>query len=221
MDAWRELANLLVPSGCVLCARSGWSLCDLCRSSLSLRLEAVERHGLCGFRLTSYQPEVASTIDQFKEHGVTEVAYRWLDGCDFETLTNQFKFDCVVPIPSSPKANRVRGYAPANELAKALRTNLRLQSQWPPGAQVLSALSRTPDTLDQAGLSIAMRWRNLEGKFLATKALAGRRILLVDDIVTTGATLLEAARAIEVAGGQAIGFFCFAETELRKQTDFS
>lgn len=217
MDAWREFFNLLVPSTCVSCKTSGWSLCDVCLQKLELALRPVSRENLGGFCLTSYRPAVAELVAAFKEQGVTELATLWLQKADLTALCEEFGFNHLVPLPSSTSSNRARGFSPADEVAKALLA--RLRGSQVAGIRVSRVLSRSSDAADQASLAVGQRWLNLADKISARGNLKGRRVLLVDDIVTTGASMLEAARALEQAGATVVGFFCVAETLLREQTD--
>ena len=220
MQAWRELFNLLVPSTCISCKKVGWSLCQDCQQLLELSIRPVHRENLHGFCLTSYSPAVASQIAEFKEQGVTELAALWFQNIDTSALCEEFHFNYLVPLPSSSASTRERGFSPADEVAKALRLRMQMQNSRVANVSVLRVLTRDTDVVDQASLPVGQRWLNLAEKISVRRNLNGRRVLLVDDIVTTGASLLEAARALERAGAIVVGFFCFAETLLRDQTDF-
>jgi predicted amidophosphoribosyltransferase len=70
---------------------------------------------------------------------------------------------------------------------------------------------------DQSRLGSRERHDNLSGSMKASPRVNGQLVILVDDIVTTGATILEAARAIRQEGGQVLGFVTFSETLLKTQ----
>ena len=86
--------------------------------------------------------------------------------------------------------------------------------------RVKAALRFVKVVLDQSGLSIEQRKSNLSGSMQASRDVLGQRVILLDDVVTTGATLLEAARAIAAAGGEVVGFLTFSETILKTPAKF-
>jgi len=106
----------------------------------------------------------------------------------------------LAAVPSTRAALRRRGYDPV--LLVLARTGSR-------SAQVLRP-ARAHRV--QKGLGRAERHENLHGVHRARRSLHGRRFLLVDDVVTTGATLAEAARAIRDAGGEVVGAVAIAAT---------
>lgn len=107
--------------------------------------------------------------------------------------------DAVVPVPMHWSRKMWRGVNSAETLAECVARRLEL----PMAAHLLS---RSKRTAPQARLSIPRRRANVRGAFRAGKHrdLAGARILLIDDIMTTGATLNEAARILRAAGAESI-----------------
>ena len=117
----------------------------------------------------------------------------------------------LVPIPTSRRSRRERGCDLVDELA---RSAARLLRRVGIDAQVSQALAPARDTVDQVGLSAAQRASNLQGAFrLRTgRALTGRDVVVVDDILTTGATVSEAVRVLGVAGHRPVGIAVVAST---------
>jgi len=106
----------------------------------------------------------------------------------------------LVTIPSSRKAWRGRGFHPVELLlARA-------------GLTGTPVLRQVGGTTDQVGLGREARAGNRHGSLLARRPLAGFRCVIVDDILTTGATILEARRAVLEAGGEVLGLATLAET---------
>jgi ComF family protein len=114
--------------------------------------------------------------------------------------------DVVAPVPLHPRRLRERGFNPAALLARACARETRAGF-----APVL--LVRRRDTPSQTGLARAARRRNVAGAFVA-RANAPPRVWLVDDVVTTGSTLAEAARALRRAGAQEVVGVCLAQRPL-------
>jgi len=116
--------------------------------------------------------------------------------------------DLVVPMPLSAARLRERGFNQAALLARPLA----------PGRCDGATLLRIRDTPPLSGLTRAARQAQVRGAFAVEPAraarLAGRRVLLVDDVMTSGATLHEAARALRIAGAVSVSALVFARTPL-------
>ena len=113
----------------------------------------------------------------------------------------------VVPVPLDPERKRQRGYNQAELLASAVAREL--------GLPMLAArsLRRVRPTTTQTGLSRTQRRENVKDAFVADKSLvAGRIILLVDDVMTTGATLDSCARALCTAAAREVLALTVART---------
>lgn len=115
--------------------------------------------------------------------------------------------DLVLPVPLSAERLAERGYNPAQLLAQALA----------PRRVRTGLLLRTRHTPPQHGLPRAERLKNVRGAYavdpLKTSQLHGRRVALVDDVMTTGASLREAALALRAAGAAHITALAFARTD--------
>jgi ComF family protein len=112
--------------------------------------------------------------------------------------------EAIVPVPLHPARVRRRGHAPASVLAAAAGRAL--------GDPVLRALLRIRDTPSQTGKGRAARRLNVAGCFAATAGALPARLWLVDDVVTTGATLGEAARVLRRSGARHLAALCLART---------
>jgi ComF family protein len=121
-----------------------------------------------------------------------------LDGCDW-----------IAPVPLTPARLSERGHHTPWELVKAL-------VRQHPRPACADALARLSDGPAQHRLARAERLRNLASAFVVPPqrlaALAGRRVLLIDDVTTTGATLLAAAQALRAAGVSGVDALVFART---------
>lgn len=118
--------------------------------------------------------------------------------------------DMLIPIPLSPGRQAERGYNQVTLVAAplALKRNLPLRA---------AALRRIRETRSQVGLNAQQRRENVQHIFQANSRLvAGKRILLMDDVITTGATIADAARALREAGASAVYAFSIARAPLEQ-----
>jgi predicted amidophosphoribosyltransferase len=122
----------------------------------------------------------------------------------------------LVPAPSSRRARRTRGHDPARDLALRCARGLRRRGL---DVRVVPALAQVRRVQDQAGLGAADRQHNLRGALAVLPGwaahLAGRECVVVDDVVTTGATLLDCARALDGAGARVSAAATVASTRRR------
>lgn len=105
----------------------------------------------------------------------------------------------VVAVPTSPKKKRKRGYGHAEEIADACAEALGI-------VRTTDALQFTRSVADQTKLNARQRKANLKGAFAVRDGLSfeGRDVLVIDDVMTTGATMTEAGRALKAAGAKSV-----------------
>lgn len=115
----------------------------------------------------------------------------------------------LVWVPSGRRAVRRRGHDPLRGVVEVAVRRL-----WADGVPVsmMDALRQRGRVADQAGLTARQRAANLQGAVEARACVAGRRVVLVDDVVTTGSSLAEAARALRAAGAEVTGTATIAAT---------
>lgn len=150
-------------------------------------------------------------MTEFKEKGSFALANVLIDHLLTESIRAevlQTGAEVLVAVPSSAKSFAKRGFVPAQVIALRFAKHLQLRT-------LPKALWLTRRASDQAGLDQEARATNLVGVMAAAAWLKGRRVLLVDDIVTTGSSLIEAARAASAVGAQVVGFATLAETILK------
>lgn len=111
--------------------------------------------------------------------------------------------DLVIPVPLHRGRQFMRGYNQAREIARGLADSLAIEVD-------AAAARRVRATPDQIGLTAAARRRNLRGAFAVTRNLSGLHVALLDDVMTTGATLDELARTVRQAGASRIEAWALA-----------
>ncbi len=114
--------------------------------------------------------------------------------------------DTVIPIPSRKSAARKRGRQFIEEIARIVSL--------PSSIRIATPLEHSRSVRDQSGLGYTQRWNNLKGALVVASEPVGLgRVLLIDDLITTGATLNEAARALRYAGIEVVGAVTAAITQ--------
>jgi len=225
--AGRQATDWLFPPRCAVCGSSGSFLCRRCRESLPQA--RLPRCGVC------WQPGARSTCANCERSrpafdglcspyvfraGVRELVY----GLKYQyqsvlaepmsellyrfLLDNPLPADVVVPVPLFPRRERVRGYNQSALLARALARKIGLPTEE-------QTLVRARNTASQARTgNVDERRVNVRGAFECRgRQLAGKRVLLVDDVSTTGATLDSCARALLSGGAASVWAFAFAHED--------
>lgn len=187
------LIDLVFPPTCGNCGRVDARFCAACRGELArcpVDITRFSLDGLDGFCATGKQADLlASAVKAFKYAGATDL-------CDLlsqrliATLSQQgWEFDAVLPVPLHADRLLERGYNQSALLAERLAQTHGFRYE-------PALLGRIRNTSQQARLSGRERLQNVAGAFAADPAVTGLSVLLIDDVVTTGATLSECAAAL-------------------------
>jgi predicted amidophosphoribosyltransferase len=211
------LLDLVLPRACSGCGASARLLCDGCRSLLAAPPVGVVHPrpcppGLPPVRaLAPYEGSLKRLLLAHKERAQLGLSAPL--GHALAAVVAGFGAGPYVlcPAPSSRAAVRSRGYDHSGRLARAAAGQLRREGS----TVIVRALLVPARTVrDQAGLTSAERAANLHGALRGTGGPAVR-VVLVDDVVTTGATLVEAARALVAEGHQVLGAAVLGATSRR------
>jgi ComF family protein len=174
--------------------------CALCRMGLR-GFDAVYSYG-------SYEGTLRQLVHLFKYSGVRPLA-RPFGRFMIQALPRDASFDFIVPMPLHWFKQWQRGFNQADLLAR------EIGKKW--GVPVRPVIRRRRATSPQAGLTNAKRRANVQGAFRIArgKPLQGMRVLLVDDVVTTGATASACARVLKRAGAAHVALLALARTDRR------
>jgi ComF family protein len=215
--ALNRVAAHLLPGSCLLCAADSAAglLCPACAADLPELPAALcpqcgdettlgERCGAClkdppafarTLALFRYEFPVDRLVQALK-YGHQLPLATWF-GARLGKMLVAADHDLVLPLPLHLTRLRTRGFNQSLEMARPIARALGVAID-----PIL--LSRTRATPPQADLPLKERARNVRGAFACAGDLTGKRVLLVDDVMTTGATLREAARILKIHGAGTI-----------------
>ncbi|MGC8793004.1 MAG: phosphoribosyltransferase family protein [Bryobacteraceae bacterium] len=232
--------SLLFPDECRVCGRPLWRasripvcdaclrppeplsaehFCACCRTPFLNRapldgdgLCALCRRGLNGFDAAyswgAYEGRLRELIHLFKYGGVRPLG-RVLGEWIALAMPREERFDAIVPVPLHWRRRWRRGFNQSEVLASAIARRY--------GTKVSRVLRRVRATASQAGLKHSARRANVAGAFRVRRgaSLPGLRVLLVDDVMTTGATASACARALKEAGARYVAVLTLARADRR------
>jgi ComF family protein len=223
------ILNLIYPEDCFICATPVFrhqdrAVCDGCWTKIGRLRIAPPWCALCGLPFQGpdipethvcgrctletpaysgarsfgyYTAELGALVQAFKFDGrrnLVTLIVPMMVQTFFESWARD-DFDVIIPVPLHPRRERERGFNQAYLLARSLAGCLSLPIR-------PRALQRVVHTAPQVGLNDRQRERNMQGAFScrSSEDVTGRRVLLVDDVMTTGATVASASRAL-LGGG--------------------
>ncbi len=223
-----SLLNLIFPDRCFICTlpiarRQDCGICDSCwNKTIALQIRPP-RCSSCGLPFQSfyddsehlcadcilqmpsfsgarsfgyYTAELSRLIQEFKFHGrrnLVELLAPLLAGTFFDNWARE-DFDLIAAVPLHQKRKRQRGYNQSDLLARSLSSRIAIPHQ--------QVLMRIRSTLPQVGLTDSQRQENVRNAFRCRnpELVLQKRILLIDDVMTTGATVASAAQALMDGG---------------------
>lgn len=208
-----DMLDLVLPLQCGGCGAASTRWCESCAADLAVRSD--EPHllapridpGVPAFSLGRYAGARRRAVVAVKEHGradlIPPLAAALQTGLVHLLTWGILEVPLtVVPAPTRRAAARRRGGDPVTRMAQAAAAGL-------PGVTVVTALRTRAFVADSVGLSSSDRQRNIAGRVKVVRAVAGE-VLLVDDIVTTGATACESVRVLHGAGAQVVAVLAVA-----------
>jgi ComF family protein len=196
-ELFSKILEAIFPPKCFFCGEFGVRECESCRRSLSKSFSLKER--TINERVVCVSPFVycdliGIAIRKFKfqnaRRGANLLAF-WL-----AKAVDAQGFDCVTSVPMFPKRRGEKGYNQAEILAIKLAAELKLP--------YVETLKKIKNNRTQRGLNAKERKENIDGVFEALPLVKGKKIILVDDVITTGSTLVECVKMLESCGAEKI-----------------
>jgi len=214
-----------LPQHCVLCMEPGASLCEPCREDLpGLRAERCPvcahqsvRAEICGQCLAhppryakvsaavSYSFPIDAVIRRLK-YAADLALIEPLASLLTRRVADEMRPDCIVPMPLSAQRLRERGFNQSLEIGRAVAARLEIPL-------FRAACRRIRHTAPQAGLPLDQRQANIRGAFACDTQVNAMRVAVIDDVITSGATLNEVARVLLKAGAVEVRGWVVARTE--------
>jgi competence protein ComFC len=223
-----SVLNIVYPIYCGGCGKAGDTICKNCLDSFT-KVEEGLTCPVCGRRVGAkivcgeciqqargfeegyfgfyFEDKLREAIHSFKFHSRKDVGKRLVHIIEEKIASFSDRFDCILPIPVTEKRLRERGFNQSfiigDEISKIS------------GKPIYhSVLCKVKETMDQFSLHRDQRRKNVKGVFAARNAerVKAKRVLLVDDLFTTGYTAKEASRVLKKAGVRSTLFFALART---------
>ena len=213
----RKILDAILPGSCLLCGddSQGSLLCPSCANDLPQLAHTVcpicadqtthgERCGACLRETPHFERTIALFRYDFPadrlvhalKYGHQLAVAAWSAQRLSERI-NPSDFDRIIPLPLHPERLRERGFNQSAEIAKAFQF-------WPKIPVDRGNVLRTRATPPQADLPHKARHKNVRGAFECRADFTGQRLLLIDDVMTTGATANECARVLKLHGAKSV-----------------
>lgn len=227
-NAIKAAVDFLMPVACVHCGVEGAFLCgpcvkgaeslpkNLCRTCAEPTAEHMTQCGDCATlpppldRLVAvyrYRGAVRSAVHALKYRHITAIAPVMAGLMSTRGVPKRSKFDCALPVPVHSDRLRERGYNQAAFLARHVAENSQMQF-------IADGLRKTRSTLSQVELTRQERATSLKNAFAANYHFEDAHVLLIDDVCTTGNTLMNCAAALKRAGASRVTGMVFAKETL-------
>lgn len=211
--AW--LLDLLYPPRCTICRkllrREETDFCAACRAKLTI-LDAPIKRGefftQC-YAVTAYSGDVAASLKRFKFYGMQQYAGAYGRLIAMQLLRMKAEFDILSWVPISKKRRRKRGFDQSELLARTVANELGVSCE-----RTLEKVRDNPAQSLRKGAEA--RRANVINAYRSVEAerFRNQRVLLIDDIMTTGATLSECSRILLTAGAASVLCATAAVTQL-------
>jgi len=189
-----EIISSLFPARCIKCSSVEYGLCISCRQSLQITRGADLPYVDQCWSAGPYSGWLRDVVLSFKSGRITQID-GLVEVLQLVLRSANFEPDFIVNIPSTADKVRVRGFDTVGELSSGLAKRTKIQHR--------PALRFTRKIQDQVGLDRNARNENLSSAFTSRGLITGQ-IALIDDVITTGATVTAAAKSLRICGAKKI-----------------
>jgi len=183
----------IIPSFCFRCKKttSEFSVCKSCKKFAKLDKVMV------GTAYSSYAKKLIYQMKFVPDRTATDIIAMWIDGVMSTTIV-----DVVTWVPTANARVRERGFDHSKLIATSFAKRRGIKYE-----ELLYRIGKTR----QVGAEKKVREEQIKGSFLPVKPITDSQVLIVDDIITTGATLSEAAKTLKKAGAKEVYALAFAQ----------
>lgn len=197
------ILDQLYPQECVSCSAPGSAMCVECEQSVSVQPKEQMVGNLRVESSYSYdEAALSAAVQAWKYEGMTDAIKPFIEKARFLDL----QADLVLAVPLHRRRRLERGFNQAEVLAQHVAGQI--------GVAVSHGLKRVRYTPPQAKQDGEERRKNVKDAFVwKGEGLAGKQVLLVDDVVTTGATLSACAEALYAAGAREVRSWCLCRSK--------
>lgn len=222
-ELWNDFVSLVFPESCFACGRllvkNESHLCTYCRYELPVSPSAADKSlrnkfvhepaityvkGFLPFKKFGLSQKILHQIKYKGNYELGVMLGTWFG--DYLMADPDFpRFDCLCAVPLHPKKLRIRGYNQSEAIAQGLHTTSGIKLSH-------EIVRRSRFTSTQTRKRKIERWQNVEEIFVVSKPedAEGKKILLIDDVLTTGSTLSSCASVLLKAGAKEIGIAALA-----------
>ena len=205
-----SIVDLLAPKSCVLCGMAGTKMpsriCAGCHADMPWNetpISPLSPDFDCRIALLHYEFPIDAAIKAFKFNRKLYYGRAFAELLCADSRLLPVDIDVVLPVPLHWRRKMRRGFNQASELARPLAAFL--------GVPLLRGVRRRRATACQTGLQAAERIANLRQAFDVRDRVSQRHVLIVDDVITTGATVTQLARALRKQGARKISVMALAQ----------
>ena len=205
----KQLLNLFFPKQCISCKKEGSFLCDDCLSLIEVnhfqyclceKLEKNNKCNLCKERNLDKVFSASSFKNKIVQKAIHKLKYSYIKELSIplafliikhlQVINCQISNDFLMaPIPLSNKKKRLRGFNQSEEIAKIISDVTKIP--------LFNCVKKIKETKSQTEMTKRQRKENVQDVFLITSDVSNKKIIIIDDVYTTGSTMEEVARKLK------------------------